>query len=201
MAGPNDRKMTEMKALAHPVRMKMYALLRVEGRKTTGELAAALGIAVGSASYHVGCLRDAGLVVSANSKGQDQRQSFWAAREGSEPVGTAIEDSEEDGQAASVFRQEKDALYSDLYARYLDGIETLPSEWVRAEMTSDAVLSLTPKQLGELREDLEGVLRKWDAMGSTERDDAQESQVDGARAAQVDERRVVVIMRAFPWLA
>lgn len=201
MRDPSDRKMTEMKALAHPARMKMYALLRVEGRKTTGELAAALGIAVGSASYHVGCLRDAGLVVSANTEDQDQRQSYWAACEGNEPIESAIDDSEEDGGAVSAFRQEKDALYSDLYARYLDGIEALPSEWVRAEMTSDAVLSLTPKQLGELREDLESVLRKWDAMGSAERDDAQEGQVDDARVAQADERRVVVIMRAFPWLA
>ena len=44
---------TALKALAHPVRLRMLGMLRVDGPATATQLAARLGLNSGATSYHL----------------------------------------------------------------------------------------------------------------------------------------------------
>ena len=52
-----------LKALAHPVRLRMLGLLRIEGPATATTLATRLGLNTGATSYHLRQLAQHGFVV------------------------------------------------------------------------------------------------------------------------------------------
>ena len=52
-----------LKALSHPVRLRMLGLLRTEGPATATTLAARLGLNTGATSYHLRQLAQHGFIV------------------------------------------------------------------------------------------------------------------------------------------
>src|ERR1700684_2968059 len=70
------RSPAHFKALAHPVRHRIVNVLR-QRPATLRQLASALGLAKGTVSFHVGVLRDAGLIRLAGTRpvrgGTEQR--------------------------------------------------------------------------------------------------------------------------------
>lgn len=183
----DNKGMEELKALANPIRMKIYALLRMEGRKTIGEIADDLGLAVGSVSYHVSKLSEPGLVVAANAPDEDRRRSYWMAKEGDSHLETPRSGPEELIQLSDAFRSERDAFQRNLYSRYVECLDCVSPDWIEAEMNSDSILMLTPDQLKQMHRELEAVLAKWDATGNGE-------------GEQTAGERVVVLMRGFRWM-
>ena len=65
--------------LAHPLRSRILAHLRLHGGTTAAELARALGTNTGATSYHARVLAQAGLVVDTELG--DGRSRVWAAAE------------------------------------------------------------------------------------------------------------------------
>ena len=68
-----------MRALAHPLRLRILGLLRVEGPQSVGMLAEATGAASGSVSYHVQTLAKHSFVVPAPEFERDGRERWWRA--------------------------------------------------------------------------------------------------------------------------
>ena len=68
-----------MRALAHPLRLRILGLLRVEGPKSVGMVVEATGAASGSVSYHLATLAKHGFVVPAPELERDGRERWWRA--------------------------------------------------------------------------------------------------------------------------
>jgi DNA-binding transcriptional ArsR family regulator len=67
-----------LKALSHPVRLRILGLLRTEGGATATTLAARLGLNSGATSYHLRQLEKAGFIVEDAERGNG-RDRWWRA--------------------------------------------------------------------------------------------------------------------------
>jgi DNA-binding transcriptional ArsR family regulator len=67
----------ELRALAHPLRLQLLHLLRLEGSSTASELGRRLGESSGSTSYHLRVLHRVGMVAEAERR--NGRERWWAA--------------------------------------------------------------------------------------------------------------------------
>src|SRR5680860_809037 len=69
-----------MRALAHPLRMKLLGELRVTSPATVGMLAAHVGESAGSVSYHLKALAAGGFIEpTESSASRDRRETWWQA--------------------------------------------------------------------------------------------------------------------------
>ena len=69
---------TALKALSHPVRLRMLGLLRADGPATASSLALRLGLNSGATSYHLRQLHQHGYVVDDTERGNG-RDRWWKA--------------------------------------------------------------------------------------------------------------------------
>jgi DNA-binding transcriptional ArsR family regulator len=133
-----------MWALAHPIRFRIWELLR-EGPSTASRLAGRLGESRGSASYHLRMLARAGLIDEDETLGT-RRERWWRRPE--EPVvGVAHGDPEGraiDQRMLAVFF----ARDEEVRRRFLMGEPT--SEWLEASLVGNWFVSLTPPEADEL---------------------------------------------------
>lgn len=68
-----------IRALNHPARRSLLDALMGEGPASVGHLARRTGLAVGSVSYHIRILAEAGFVEPAPELAGDTRESWWRA--------------------------------------------------------------------------------------------------------------------------
>lgn len=151
-----------MRALAHPLRLRLLGELRMRGPQSVGMLSEVVDEAPASVSYHLSTLATHGFIEPAPEHARDRRERWWRAAHDFtswEPLET-LDDPER--QAAS------DLLRRAILQRYLASLEgylatepTLPREWVAGTANSDAFLHLTAAELGELRDDLEQLAARW----------------------------------------
>jgi len=161
-----------MRALAHPLRLRLLGELRVRGPQSVGMLCDLVDEPPGSISYHIGKLAAFGFVEEAPEFARDRRERWWRAaheRTAWEPL-EALDDPER--RAAS------DTLRRAILRRYLDALEgyleaeaSMEREWVRGTASSDTFLHLTSDQLVELREELEALAARWEARSDRSRAD------------------------------
>lgn len=139
-----------IKVLAHPLRMRLLALLRLEGPSTATILADKTGESSGVTSYHLRKLSEVGLVSEKLEMGT-RRERFWQASQQAMSWRNSDHDQEPDARAAS------DWLIRQLHRRYahsvdqwLDARADWPAEWRDAADQSDFVVTVTPEELNEL---------------------------------------------------
>jgi len=129
------RTPAQFKALGHPVRHRIVNLLR-QRPATLRQLAAALGLAKGTVSFHVGVLRDAGLVRLAETQHvRGGTEQYFALLSGG-------------------FRHHEDASAGPEFLLHAAVAEMLP---VRADEPGRTVLThlwLTPQQARALAAEL-----------------------------------------------
>jgi DNA-binding MarR family transcriptional regulator len=65
----------QLRALAHPLRLQLLEVLRVEGPATASQLARKLGESSGATSYHLRALHRAGMIEEA--KQRNARERWW----------------------------------------------------------------------------------------------------------------------------
>jgi DNA-binding transcriptional ArsR family regulator len=162
-----------MRALAHPMRLRLLGELRVRGPQSVGMLCDVVDEAPGSVSYHVGKLAEYGFVEEAPELARDRREKWWRAaheRTAWEPL-EALDDPER--YAAT------DVLRRAILRRYVDGLEaylaaepSMERDWVRGMTSSDTFLHLTSDELAELKADLEALAARWEARSDGSRPDA-----------------------------
>ncbi|HEX2176184.1 MAG TPA: helix-turn-helix domain-containing protein [Nocardioidaceae bacterium] len=155
---------TGLRALAHPVRLRMLGLLRTEGASTATRLAARLGLNSGATSYHLRQLAEHGFVVEDSGRG-NARERWWRAAHRSTHVPDDYrgEDSAEDARQA--FSQAVVVTYTGELQRAVEAQATTPPQWQATTDLSDWALRLTPEEARSLLAELHAVVerhRHWD---------------------------------------
>lgn len=168
-----------LRALAHPTRLKLVALLRREGPLTASQAGARLGESPASCSWHLRQLARWGLVEEAG--GGRGRARPWRATARSTSWKVAGPDTAEPAAALSAL------IVRSQMAWLLRSLEATPSEppaWQQAQQLADTQLELTPGQLTELGE------RVWELVRSYR--DA------SAPGGEESARRVGIFFAGFP---
>jgi DNA-binding transcriptional ArsR family regulator len=151
---------TGLRALAHPVRLRMLGLLRIEGPATASGLAQRLGLNSGATSYHLRQLAEHGFLVDDPSRGNG-RERWWRAahRTTSVPVEAGSDETTRDAQDA--FLQAAAVTYTRQIQHAVEEQSTLDDDWRRASDLSDWSLRLTPQEARSLVRELHEVLDRY----------------------------------------
>jgi DNA-binding transcriptional ArsR family regulator len=139
-----------LKALAHPVRVQLLGLLRVEGPSTATALGARLGESSGTTSYHLRQLAAVDLVVEDETRG-NARERWWRAAQDSSRLEPA--DWLDDPDVKPALDAYLSAILTTYAAKaqaFLNEAATWPRRWVRAAEMSDYGLSLNAAELTRL---------------------------------------------------
>ena len=171
----------EMRALAHPDRLRMIELLR-EGPSTASRLARRVGESSGSTSYHLRVLERAGVIREEPDLGNG-RERWWrrTAPLLYVPIQEDVEGRALAARMRSIFFQRDD----DVRRRFLAGEAELDPEWTRNSFIGSWFVDLTPEEADELGRQ---VMRTLDELRRRS-----EPRPEGAR-------RVLVSFSALPWI-
>jgi predicted ArsR family transcriptional regulator len=166
-----------LRALAHPLRMKLVGLLRTRGPLTATQAAALVGESTGSTSFHLRQLAKYGLVEEAG--GGQGRQKPWRAPAQFTSFPTV---AEAPGAAADIEAVNSTVarIYADLHAQWVRNYADETAEWQKAAGNSDTILYLTADELAGLRRGMDVLLA-----GLLQRTTHPELRPPGARAVDV----------------
>lgn len=168
----------QMRALAHPLRLRILGELRVGGPRSVGGLSEIFDEAPGTLSYHLGKLAEFGFVEEAPELAADRRERWWrSVHEFTEVTPAALDAPAVERQASSVIRHQIVDVYSATLHGAIDAADGLPREWVDAAVSSDTVAFLTAAELAEASAELEAILSKWHARTDRGRDGAEAVQL------------------------
>jgi DNA-binding transcriptional ArsR family regulator len=140
----------EIRALAHPLRIRLLELLR-EGPSTASILARRLHESTGATSYHLRELHRFGFLDEDTERGHG-RERWWRRRERMLIVASTPRDDDPDttaalGQLRSVFL-ERDAAALDRFVR-----TELSQPWKEAVMIGNWSVYASPEEIAQLTQD------------------------------------------------
>ena len=149
-----------LRALAHPVRMRILDELEASGPVRAADVARELGIPANQASFHLRQLAKYGLVEEAPEEARDRRDRVWRP---AAPAGMSVDLSELEkapgGKAAvEVFRHNKRAWGHHLLDR---AFATGRPKGSGVFTTSENAVRLTDEEAHELRVELDAVVEAW----------------------------------------
>jgi Helix-turn-helix domain len=159
--------------LAHPLRSRLLAELRVSGPATATTLAGVLQTNSGATSYHLRKLATVALVVDAGGGGG--RRRLWSASTEALPRGGGVNehtdraDGTDDADAeAALGWLAHDYLhhFTDRAEQWLDTQDRWPVGWREQVGLSDHLVQVTAGQLSALRGDLAEVLERYRRVGA-----------------------------------
>ena len=172
-----------LRALAHPTRLKLVGLLRLQGPLTATQAARELGETPQRCTFHLGQLAKYGLVEEAG--GGRGRERPWRATASFTSWPNVLTEQE-----AAVAGQLLEAVVAEQHFEAVMGwIERKheePQEWQEAAQLNDVALYLTAGELEELGQAIWSLFERY--LGRAER---AESRPEGARP-------VTVLNLAFP---
>ncbi|MEU6712845.1 helix-turn-helix domain-containing protein [Nonomuraea sp. NPDC046802] len=153
-----------LKALGHPLRLKLYRALYMAGTATASQLADEVGEAVSLVSYHLRKLAAHGIIEEAPEGRGDARERWW------QPIAQGISTRDEDwrdspeGEAVHTATSRLWAReLGELYEQYLDTKHSWSADWRDAAFDSGSMMSLTADELRSLGQEIEELLAKWRA--------------------------------------
>ncbi|WP_353813324.1 helix-turn-helix domain-containing protein [Agromyces sp. SYSU T00266] len=151
-----------MRAMAHPMRLRIIGLLRMEGPATVGMLAATTGESAGSVSYHMATLAKHGFVEEAPELARDRRERWWRAAHEmtSWDAVEFLDDPARHAASEALRRTVLESYHRELLAA-LDAEATLEPEWIASSDSSDGAAHLTLEEFRELAAELAAVREKW----------------------------------------
>jgi predicted ArsR family transcriptional regulator len=152
-----------LRALSHPVRLRLLGMLRMDGPSTASALAVRLGLNSGATSYHLRQLAQHGFVVDAEGRGNG-RDRWWRAAHQSTEVATddAAPDAVTDRDTNDAFLQAVAIVRTEQLQQAVEERPLLPPEWRAASTFSDWGLVLTPARARELMEAMSAVVAGWE---------------------------------------
>jgi DNA-binding transcriptional ArsR family regulator len=133
----------QMKALTHPVRVRMLGLLRIDGPATATTLAGRLGLNTGATSYHLRQLAQHGFVEEDTERG-NARDRWWRAAHQSTTTDTAGPAEPEARDTLDAYLQSVVVVTTERLQRSVEELPLLPEAWRDATTYSDWVVKLTP---------------------------------------------------------
>ncbi|WP_370190173.1 helix-turn-helix domain-containing protein [Aeromicrobium sp.] len=140
-----------LRALSHPLRLRLLGLLRIDGPSTATSLAARTGTSSGATSYHLRQLAAHGFVEEAEGDG-DARARWWRAVHRS--TSTSAPRDADELAAVDAFGQAVAVVHAEQLQRAVEEYPLLPEEWRSASTLSDWVRRLRPERARALTEQL-----------------------------------------------
>ncbi|MEU6980533.1 MULTISPECIES: helix-turn-helix domain-containing protein [unclassified Streptomyces] len=166
MTSSENRRITDLgtlKAISHPLRMRLYRALFVARTATASQLADQVDEAVSLVSYHLRKLADHGLIEEAESQSSDGRERWWQPSS----YGFSIHEQDLQGApelaaASTAFGRTVNAQRTEMHSRFLDERHTWSEAWRTAAMSSEWLPRLTADELAGLGAELDELVRKYD---------------------------------------
>lgn len=175
-----------VKALAHPLRARLLAVLRVHGPSNSSQLAQRLGTNSGATSYHLRRLAKVGLVEDDPDRGNG-RERWWRAAHRSHSWRETEHLKDPDTKAAADWLiRYAHRQYGRRVEDWLDARTEWPVAWRDAADQSDYGIVVTASQLAELNERIKDLVDEYQAASDPNDDDAE---------------RVTVLYYSFPLAA
>ena len=134
-----------MRALAHPLRIRMLELLRM-GPATASMLARELGESSGATSYHLRELEKAEFVEDEPSRGNG-RERWWRRTTPLFLVGSSPADDAEYAAALGQLRSVLVQRDEEALARYFGTVAREPDEWQTVSFLGGWSVHATPEEL------------------------------------------------------
>lgn len=160
----------QLKALTHPVRLRMLGMLRIDGPATATTLAARLGLNTGATSYHLRQLAQHGFVVDDEERGTG-RERWWRAAHTTTQTERPDPDDVEAQENLDAYVQSIVTVYAEQMQRAVEERPLLPEEWRTATTFSDWQPRLTPARARQLLERLYEVITEFETEHETEEPD------------------------------
>jgi predicted ArsR family transcriptional regulator len=142
----------QLRALTHPVRLRMLGMLRTEGPTTA--MAQRLGLNTGATSYHLRQLAEHGFIEDDPERGSG-RERWWKASYTTTRLENPPPDAADDVDA---YLQAVVTVYAEQLQRAMEERSLLPDPWRRASTFSNWQPRLTPARARELVETLDRLL-------------------------------------------
>jgi DNA-binding transcriptional ArsR family regulator len=154
-----------LRALSHPVRLRMLTLLRGEGPATATTLAQRLDLNTGATSYHLRQLAQHGFIEEDAERG-NARDRWWRAAH--ESTRTDFRDKGVVDSDVEAYLTTVAMMYADRMRAAVSEMAFLPEEWRTVGTLSDWELRLTPARAEALVRSLAATIEAAD-----ESDDAE----------------------------
>lgn len=152
-----------LRALTHPLRLRLFEMLRTGPSATATDLAHRLDETPQLVSYHLRTLASSGLVEEDETRQGDRRRRWWRASDGGASWSSAdFLDNPERRAAAVALRRTLVQAYVEELERYLDEEPAWGADWADAAVNDDYVLRLTPDELRVMADELRQVIRRYE---------------------------------------
>lgn len=149
-----------LRALSHPVRLRLLGLLRSDGPATATSLARRLGLNSGATSYHLRQLHHHGFVTDDVERGT-ARERWWKAAHQSTRTDHSVDATPAGREATDAFAQAVAVVHTEALQRAIEESPTRPAAWRRGSTTSDWHVRVTPDRAAELVRTLDELVSGW----------------------------------------
>ncbi|MFD9958363.1 ArsR/SmtB family transcription factor [Amycolatopsis sp. NPDC058986] len=150
-----------LRALAHPLRMRMLELLQADGPATATRLGKRVGESSGTTSWHLRMLAEAGLVEEDTERG-NKRERWWRPLQEATHMRTA--DFFGDPDLAAPLDTYLRSVVEQRYQAEAQFVSELPQwmdRWYDKATFGDARLSLTPEQAAAMSAEIHEVVDRY----------------------------------------
>lgn len=148
-----------LRGLAHPLRMRLLDLLKLDGPATSAGLSERLGEKTGTVSWHLRHLAEHGFIEEETGRGT-RRERWWRVAASRAVLNTA--DFREDPGSRDALSLYVDELVQRHFRRVVDSVgEEWDDRWRGARAISEwTEMRMTPAQLHALNEELTAVVER-----------------------------------------
>ncbi len=147
----------QLRALTHPVRLRMLGILRLEGPATATSLAARLRINTGATSYHLRQLAEHGFIEDDPDRGTG-RERWWRATATTTRVDRHEPGNTDAANEVDAYLQSVVTVYAEQLQRAMEERPLLTDECREASSFSDWQPRLTPRQARALIDRIDDLL-------------------------------------------
>ncbi|QAY61445.1 ArsR family transcriptional regulator [Microbacterium protaetiae] len=150
-----------LRALAHPLRVRIYDIVSQYGPQTASSLAQMMGESSGATSYHLRALAKHGLIQEAEGRG-NARERWWERPRGAVSFGSPEGLKTPSGRAATqvVMTEFFNRRHEQLMRYIAEGIANPERDDPDASINT-ATAHLTPEQMGELAHSLMTIVDEY----------------------------------------
>ena len=148
-----------LRAMTHPLRLRLMGSLRKEGPATASQLARRFGESSGATSYHLRVLEKYGFIEDDAGRNRG-RERWWRAVDEGMQWSTDTDDA---GlvEAGSALGHQIVAEYARWLRRWYAETPEWDRRWRAAAQGLDQWFELTPEELRALSEDVSAVLERY----------------------------------------
>ncbi|TWE09249.1 ArsR family transcriptional regulator [Rudaeicoccus suwonensis] len=153
-----------LRALAHPLRSRLLAQLKVHGEATATQLAVALDTHTGATSYHLRKLAEAGLIADTGTG--TGRRRVWRAVDPPRRADPAEPLDEDEAAAAEWLQRDYIEHFAERAGAWVSAAPTWPATWQEHCGLDDHAVLVTTEQLTALSAELAEVLDRYRRAGA-----------------------------------